>query len=110
MRRRQLDLLTLSLVATQLLCGCAAYDAYRKCGRAGCSGDAQISTEIRTLLEAHPELGPPNAIYVNTLDRVVYLRGQVATELQRETADGLARRAAGVRNVVDIIGLEYNGL
>jgi osmotically-inducible protein OsmY len=60
-------------------------------------------------LAAHPELGPPNEIYVRTLDRVVYLSGQLATDLQRETAEALARRAAGARRVVDIISLEYNG-
>jgi osmotically-inducible protein OsmY len=110
MRWRRFDFLAVSLVAVPTLCGCAAYDAYRKCGTGGCPGDEQITAEVRTLLAAHSDLGPPNAISVRTLDRVVYLHGQVATELQRETADGLARHAAGVRDVVDGIGLEYNGL
>jgi osmotically-inducible protein OsmY len=89
--------------------GCAAYDAYRKCGAGGCAGDAQITAEVHTLLGAHTELGPPNAVYVQTLDGVVYLSGELATDLQRDTAVALARRAPGARGVVDIIGLEYNG-
>lgn len=104
-----LALIATSLVATQVLCSCTAFSAYGKCGTAGCPGDAQISAEIHKLLAAHPDLGPPNTIYVKTLDRVVYLSGQVATELQRETAEGLARSSPGVREVVDTIGLEYNG-
>jgi osmotically-inducible protein OsmY len=106
---RKLELLLLPLIATHLLCGCAAYDTYRQCGAAGCPGDAQITAEVRSLLGQHPELGPPNLVYVQTLNRVVYLSGQVATGLQRETAEALARRAPGERGVVDIISLEYNG-
>jgi osmotically-inducible protein OsmY len=39
----------------------------------------------------------------------VYLSGQVATDLQRSTADSIARATPGAASVVDIIGLEYNG-
>jgi osmotically-inducible protein OsmY len=92
-----------------VLCGCAAYDTFRKCGEAGCPGDAQITAEVRAALAAHPELGPPNEVYVQTLDRVVYLSGQVATELQRESAEALAQRVTGAREVVDILGIEYEG-
>jgi osmotically-inducible protein OsmY len=98
----------LLLIPTQLLCGCTTYHVYRKCG-AGCPGDAQITAEVRSLLSQHPELGPPNEVYVHTLDRVVYLSGQTATGLQRDTAEALARRAPGERGVVDTISLEYNG-
>jgi osmotically-inducible protein OsmY len=89
--------------------GCAAYRTYQKCGYAGCPGDAQISADVRAALTQHAALGPPNQIYVHTLNRVVYLSGQVATDLQRATADSIARATPGAANVVDIIGLEYNG-
>jgi osmotically-inducible protein OsmY len=106
---RAFALIATSLFAAHVLCGCAAYQAYRKCGTAGCPGDAQITADVRSLLRQHPELGPPNEVYVQTLDRVVYLSGQLATGLQRETAEALARHASGERPVVDTISLEYNG-
>jgi len=91
------------------LSGCAAYDAYRKCGLRGCPGDAQVTAAVQALFHAHTELGPPNQLYVQTLDGVVYLSGQLATGLQREIAVALARQAPGERGVVDSIALEYNG-
>jgi len=51
----------------------------------------------------------PNLIYVQTLDGVVYLSGEVATDLQRETAASTALGVPGVRRVVDTIGLEFSG-
>lgn len=101
--------LALLVVQPLLLCGCAAYHAWRECGDAGCARDAQITAEVRSLLRQHPELGPPNQVYVQTLDRVVYLSGQLATGSQRDTAEALARRAPDERAVVDIIALEYSG-
>ncbi len=75
------------IILTDTLTGCGAYSAYRKCGFAGCPGDAKITAEVRALLNQHPVLGPPNQVYVQTLDGVVYLTGQVATDLQRESAE-----------------------
>jgi osmotically-inducible protein OsmY len=101
----------LALVAIQAaaLCGCATYHTYRKCGFDGCPGDASIAAEVRALLDQHRALGPPNQVYVQSLDRVVYLTGQVATDLQRSIADSTAREAPGVREVVDTIALGYSG-
>jgi BON domain len=86
--------------------GCAAY---RSCGFAGCAGDAQISAEVRALLKQHPALAPPDLIYVQTVDHIVYLSGRVDTELERLTAAGTAEQAAGVRRVVNSISLSYAG-
>ena len=105
----RLCLLALFIILTNALGGCAAYSAYRKCGYQGCPGDAQITVEVRSLLDQHAELGPPNQLYVHTLDRVVYLSGQVATDLQRDTAAAVAHQASGARQVIDIIGLSYTG-
>jgi osmotically-inducible protein OsmY len=96
-------------IVTGTLFGCAEYGAYRKCGSGGCPGDAQLTAEVRQLLNQHPESRPPNQVYVQTLDRVVYLSGQVATELQRDTAESAAREARDARRVVDIIALTYAG-
>ena len=91
------------------LAGCAEYEVVRKCGVHGCSGDQQLSAEVRVRLEEYPALGPPNQVYVQALDRTVYLSGQVATDLQRENAAAIAAAAPGVRRVVDDIALTYSG-
>lgn len=108
--RRSIRLCVLcALCSSPLLHGCTAVEAYRKCGVQGCAGDAKITREVETLLEAHPALEPPNQVYVQTVDGVVYLSGQVATDLQRTNAELVAREALGVTRVVDTIGLGYSG-
>src|SRR5580698_2878093 len=96
-----LALLALSTVLAGL-CGCADYAAYRKCG-SGCPGDAELNASVTALLAQHRALAAPNQVYARTLDRVVYLTGQVATGLQRDTAESLVRGAPGVLRVVDNI-------
>ncbi len=107
--RSSLAVLTLAALLPAALSGCASYRAYSKCGYSGCPGDQQISAEVRSLLFEHVELRAPNLIYVHTLDGVVYLSGQVATDLQREIAESVAREAPDVRSVVDMISLMYRG-
>jgi osmotically-inducible protein OsmY len=97
------------IILTDTLTGCSAYNAYRKCGSAGCPGDAKITTEVRALLNQHPALGPPNQIYVQTLDGVVYLTGQVATDLQRDSAEAVAHEAPDVSRIMNTIALTYAG-
>jgi hypothetical protein len=82
------------------LAGCAAYE---KCGFQGCPGDAQLSAEVQALIAQHPALQPPNLIYVQTLDHVVYLSGMVDTSTERLLAEAVAQTAPGVRRVVDSI-------
>jgi osmotically-inducible protein OsmY len=110
MRRcKPLYVLAFLIIVTGTLPGCATYSAYRKCGSGGCPGDANITAEVRALLNQHPAMGPPNQVYVQTVDRVVYLTGQVATDLQRDTAESVAREAPGVSRVVNTIALTYTG-
>jgi osmotically-inducible protein OsmY len=99
----------LALTVSLGLAGCSSFEAYRKCGRHGCAGDAQITTEVQAVFAQHAELGPPNHLYVQTSDGVVFLTGKVATDLQRSTAESLARGVAGVRQVVNSVGLGYQG-
>jgi osmotically-inducible protein OsmY len=101
--------LTALLALLTVLPGCAAYQAFHSCGLHGCPGDQKIDVEVRTLLAQHPALGPPNQLYVQTLQGVVYLSGEVATGLQRDTAVEVARQAPGVSRVVDTIALSYSG-
>lgn len=97
------------LLLVLALPGCAVYQGIRDCGWHGCPGDEQISSEVRQLLYQHVELRAPNQVYVQTLKRVVYLSGQVATDLQREIALSVASQAAGVHKVVNNIAISYEG-
>jgi osmotically-inducible protein OsmY len=46
---------------------------------------------------------------VRTHAGVVYLSGEVSTELQREIAVATAQQVPGERRVLDDIGIEYTG-
>jgi osmotically-inducible protein OsmY len=96
------------VIAFMALGGCASLHSWRKCA-SGCPGDAELAAAVDARLHAHTELLAPNQVYVRVIDGVVYLSGQVATDLQRDDAELIARQTPGVRQVVDIIGLEYPG-
>ena len=82
--------------------GCATYE---KCGISGCPGDAQITANVEALFNRNPPLGPPNELSVQTLDRVVYLNGVADTPFELRLAESVAGEAAGVKRVVNNIGL-----
>jgi osmotically-inducible protein OsmY len=98
----KLSAIAFVVILTGALSGCAAY---RKCGFAGCPGDAEIAAEVRALFKQHPALEPPNLLTVQTLDHVVYLYGVVDTDLEREMAESVALQAHGVAKVVNSIGI-----
>jgi osmotically-inducible protein OsmY len=99
-------LVALAVLVTGTLSACAAY---RKCGFTGCPGDANITANVQAQFRQHPALEPPNLLHVQTLDHVVYLTGQVDTELERSMAESLARDVAGVKRVVNSINFSYEG-
>src|ERR1700691_5839423 len=86
----------LGLCLAAILAGCASFG---ECGAGDCSGDAKISTEVRTLLAQSPSLGGTNQIRVQTIHGVVYLRGLVSTPYQIEEAGSIAEQAEGVSRV-----------
>ena len=92
--------LAFGFLLANALAGCAAYE---KCGFQGCPGDAKLSAEVQALIAQHPALQPPNLIYVQTLDHVVYLSGMVDTSTERLLAESIAQAAPGVRRVVNSI-------
>lgn len=96
-------------VAVILAGALAACATYRKCGFAGCPGDAKITNNVQTLLAQYPALQAPNLIRVQTADHVVYLYGEVNTELERSEAESVARAVPGVTRVVDSISFGYAG-
>ncbi|HLY52592.1 MAG TPA: BON domain-containing protein [Steroidobacteraceae bacterium] len=105
--RGRLAVLVLAITVTALG-GCASFHSWRKCG-SGCPGDAELAAAVGSGLHEHTEFLAPNSVYVRVIDGVVYLSGQVATDLQRDDAERVARQTPGVHHVVDIIGLEYPG-
>ena len=84
------------------LAGCATNP---KCGSDGCQGDAKITSDVQALFDMYPVLEPPNLLTVQTADRIVYLNGLVATDLQRDFAETVALRAPGVAMVVNGIAV-----
>jgi osmotically-inducible protein OsmY len=103
---RQFHAVICAVILAGSLCACAVY---RKCGFAGCPGDANITADVRALFNRYPALEPPNLIYVQTLDHVVYLTGQVNTDAERILAKSVALQAMGVTQVVNSINLGYQG-
>ena len=89
-----------------LLPGCASEQA---CPAERCAGDASITAQVEAGINQHPALEAPNSVRVQTVDQVVYLNGQVDTELQRELAESLARAVPGVKRVVNSINFSYAG-
>jgi osmotically-inducible protein OsmY len=93
-----------ALVLPELLAGCAVE---RKCGLDGCPGDAQITANVQTQLNRHPDLEGINSINVHTLDHVVYLSGEVSAGLMKESAETIARTTPGVTRVENDIAVTH---
>jgi osmotically-inducible protein OsmY len=97
------------LAAAGVLAACAANRTLDPCANGGCAPDPQLAAAVRARIYQHPELRPPNMVYVRTHAGVVYLSGEVSTELQREIAVATAQQVPGERRVLDDIGIEYTG-
>jgi len=80
-----------------------------QCASEQCKNDAKITADVQAKLKERRELGAPNTVYVQTRDGVVYLTGQVTTDLQRDTAESIAGKVPGVVRVVNSIALSYSG-
>ena len=91
-----------AMILMSALIGCATSE---KCGEEGCQSDAKITANVQTAFAQHPELGPPNAINVQTLNHVVYLSGVVGQGLIRETAESVAQQTQGVARVENTIAV-----
>jgi len=89
--------------------GLAACATYRQCGFAGCPGDATITAVVRSRMTQYPSLEAPNSVRVETFDHVVYLYGQVNTDLERAMADSVALAVPGVTRVINSISLDDVG-
>src|SRR5271170_5396320 len=86
------------LIFSGVLSGCATFG---KCGFSGCPGDAKITAEVQDSLRQDSATAPPNTIYVQTSNHVVYLSGLVGPRGDKEEAEAIARQTAGVTDVVN---------
>ena len=97
-----LSILAPSVFLAATLSGCATY---RGCGPNTCTGDQKINSEIERRLDRYPALVGEIPITVQTRNRIVYLTGMVATDLQRDTAESVALEAPNVAMVVNGIAV-----
>jgi osmotically-inducible protein OsmY len=96
------------IVFASLFCGALGGCAVTpECKVASCADDSQITANIQSLFDQRSEFKPPNFVYVKTVNHVVYLTGQVNTDLVREGAESLVHEAADGTRVVNSIALTY---
>jgi osmotically-inducible protein OsmY len=86
------------------LCGCAVT---HECRVESCADDSQITAKIQSVFDQRSEFRPPNFVYVKTVNHVVYLTGQVNTDLVRENAESIVRDTEDGARVVNSIALTY---
>src|ERR1700722_20520616 len=79
-----------AIVLAPLLCGAlCACAVTQECKVETCAQDSQITANIQSLFDQRAEFKPPNFVHVRTVNHVVYLTGQVNTDLVREKAESI---------------------
>jgi osmotically-inducible protein OsmY len=94
------------LIAASALSACALLPSRSSATRAV---DRGTSLAVEKVLRQYPSLQGANSVRVQTMNGVVYLYGQVATDLERLSAEQAALSVNGVARVVNSIGVEYGG-
>jgi osmotically-inducible protein OsmY len=107
-RPHQRSFLAPFLLAASMAC-VSACATYAKCGLEGCPTDRKITVAVKNVISKYPSLEAPNSVRVQTSDHVVYLYGEVNTELERLTAQQAALSVNGVDRVVNSISLPNEG-
>jgi len=97
-----LSILVPSVFLSTAFSGCATY---RGCSAGECTSDQQLNSEVARQLDRYPELVGTIPITVQTKGGIVYFNGMVATDLQRDTAESVALKAAGIAMVVNGIAV-----
>ena len=96
------------IVLAPLLCGALISCAVtQQCRVVRCADDSQTTANIQALFDQRSEFKPPNFVYVKTVNHVVYLTGQVNTDLVRENAESIVRENADATRIVNSIALTY---
>jgi osmotically-inducible protein OsmY len=86
----------LVFILAMALNGCAVFP---KCTPQNCATDKQIEADVSELFNAHPELGAPADMHIQTINGVVYLSGPVDSDFEARHAEALARQVANVKDV-----------
>jgi osmotically-inducible protein OsmY len=84
----------------------AAWAGDRNSSMVGSLDDVGIKADVMEAIAQHRDLGPPNQIYVDTRNHVVYLSGVVITSQIEGSAEDAARQVPGVTRVVNTIGVD----
>ena len=92
--------LVAALTVAAALPGCAVFPRSENP-----SVDRAITADVEARFGQYAVLEAPNQLNVQTINRVVYLNGLVATGLQRRDAESVAGQVQGVDKVVDSIGI-----
>lgn len=85
------------------LSGCASF---RGCGTADCQGDRKITADVEHRIDRTPALMGSVPITVQTNGGVVYLNGEVETDLERYMAENLAKQVPNVAMVVNDVAVQ----
>jgi osmotically-inducible protein OsmY len=101
-KTRSLYALGVILTLSGALGACAAF---KTCDSAACRDDGQITSNVQSKLNQSADLGAPYSIKVQTIDRVVYLNGQVDGGFEKRTAGSQAEDVPGVKTVVNDIAV-----
>ncbi len=105
-RRTRFSVLALAATMLCALAGCALTGT---CGAWECPEEAALRADVEARLDQHPELRPPNMIFVIVRGHSVTLHGEVSTEYAQRLAGAVAREATGVTKVVNLVALTYSG-
>jgi osmotically-inducible protein OsmY len=101
---KQIRAISLALMLGTALSACADF----KCAPEYCVSDAKITADVRGVLGAHPEFGAPGTLRVQTINGIVYLNGQVNSDMERQSAEALTRQVANVKDVVNSLNPRSN--
>jgi osmotically-inducible protein OsmY len=96
-----------ALILTGILGACTAAQTSSTPADANAAAqqDLRITYDVMQKFAQHSDLGPPNRIYVNTRDHVVYLTGTVTHGEVGDDAKDVARQVPGVTDVVSTISV-----
>ena len=100
----KLRVIVLAPLLSGALCGCAVT---HECRVDSCADASRITAKIQSMFDQRSEFKPPNFVYVKTVNHVVYLTGQVNTDLVRENAESIVRETEDGARVVNSIALTY---
>jgi osmotically-inducible protein OsmY len=97
--------IVLVMIFAAALSGCAVFE---KCSPENCATDAKITADVGNMFGEHAEFGPPGTIHVQTINGVVYLNGQVNSDMERQSAETLVLKVQNVKDVVNSLNARSN--